>query len=72
MGSLTLTVPSNQDQRVLDAFCNTFGYNVNSGISQATFTKQRLIDYVTQIVKDYERQQATAVAEAAITNVNLT
>mgnify|MGYP006935528737 CR=1 FL=1 len=72
MGSVTLTIPDNEDQRVLDAFCNSFGYNASVDGTQGQFLKKKLITYVKQVVSDYERQAAFANASESLTVVNPT
>jgi hypothetical protein len=66
MASITITIPDDKAQRVLDAFAGTFGWvDVATSGSKAAFAKQKLIDYIRDTTLGYEQVQQEATVRAA-------
>lgn len=65
MANITITVPDNQVDRVLDAIATRFKYNGTG--TKAAFAKAVLINFIIKTVKAVEGQ---ACATAAIQTAN--
>lgn len=49
MATITLTIPDNQEQRVMDALCNTAGVAVSGPNAKAV-----IANYIKAVVRRYE------------------
>lgn len=65
MASITISVPDAQVQRVLDAFCATFGYNPATDGTKAAFTKKQMAQYAKEVTLAYEVNLAAVEAQKA-------
>lgn len=65
MASITISVPDAQVQRVLDAFCNTFGYNPDTDGTKAAFAKKQIALYAREVTLAYEANLAVVEAQKA-------
>lgn len=65
MASITIAVPDAQVQRVLDAFCNTFGYNAATDGTKASFVRKQMASYAKEITLAYEANLAVIEAQKA-------
>ena len=64
MAEIKLTIPDDVVDRVLDAFDGMYGGR--GTISKANWAKKQVRRYIREVVRDFERQEATVgVAEAA-------
>jgi hypothetical protein len=43
--NLTMTVPDNRENEMLNAFCESHGYNPDSGLTKKQFLKQEVIEF---------------------------
>jgi hypothetical protein len=66
MSQLTISIPDNQDQRVINAFIAIRGYNPESGLTPGQFIKHDIVNYIKGVVRAHEQDLA---AKAAITSV---
>lgn len=75
MAQIILTVPDPAVARIQAAFVEVFGWNVNMGITQTEFVRQRLIAFMKEITVRHERQAAVAATEATVVsdvnNINI-
>ena len=71
MSQITITVPDNQDARIVNAFAAEFGWKQESGLTKVQFFKRKVIDYIKDIVKKNEAFPAMKVTEQnVISDVN--
>ena len=73
MASITLTIPTQQAQRVLDSFAARKGFSgfASDGTTPQTkteFLKQELINFVKKEVALYEAQEAANAAASTAQN----
>lgn len=68
MAQITIDIPNQQAQRVLDALCADGGYNPESGQTQQQFAKQYIAQLIKGRVRTYENLKAQ---EDAIKNIVL-
>lgn len=68
MAKLTVEVPDGAEERIADAFAGLYGYDGAPGNQAAkrSFVITKLADYVTDVVRSYEAEQARAAAEEAV------
>lgn len=69
MAEILLTIPDNQVARAVDALCKSGGYSGDPDDKPArrAFARSVLANFVRQTVMQAERQEALAVAMAAVT-----
>ena len=65
MASITITVPDNVNQRVLDGFCTQHGWTPSNPLTKGQFIKSKIIEFVKSSVK-----AAEAVSAANSARVN--
>ena len=63
MAQLTLDIPDQHVNRVLDGVCGALGYTTGS---KAQFVKSALIEYLKTLVKRYEIDQQIASSSTTI------
>lgn len=63
MATVTITIPDPVLDRVLDAFAAT--YNWDGQGTKAAFARQKVAEYVKQVVKGYEAQRDSEAARTA-------
>lgn len=69
MAAITLTIPDNVVNRVLDAIAANNNYQ-NGGETKTQFAKRKMIDYLKDNVKNYEATTAVNLArKTAVTAV---
>ena len=68
MVQVILDIPNNDLQRVLDAFCDNDDYR-KSGLSQADYSKAKVIEFVKNTVRTYEHRKAHQIAVSSIVDV---
>jgi hypothetical protein len=70
MATITFTIPDDQIQRVIDAFCATYDYanyvRLGGTMTQAQFTKARIRDWIVATTRSYEVRQRTAAVDAQV------
>lgn len=70
MATITFTIPDDQIQRVIDAFCATYDYadyvKYGGTMTQAQFTKDRIRQWIVGVVRAYEVRQRTAEVDAQV------
>ncbi len=60
--NLTITVPDNKAQEILDAYAAQYGYDATSGLTKAQFLKQGVIEHIRAA---YLAQRLLASQQAA-------
>lgn len=71
MANITLTIPDDKVQRILDAFAAEFGWTTESGVTKAQFTKAQVIEYIKQVTRNFEANVAANTARQSVnTDVN--
>lgn len=74
--NLTLTVPDNKAQEILDAYAAKYGYSDASGLTKLQFLKQGVIEHVRQAYLESKVTVATQAAKVAaqqeVNNVPIT
>lgn len=71
MANITVTIPDDKIQRIIDAFAAEFGWTTESGLTKAQFTKQQVIEYIKQVTRNYEANLAASTARNTVnTDVN--
>lgn len=66
MAQITIDIPNDKVNRILDAFAAEFGWTADSGVTKAVFTKHQVISYVKQVTKNFEANTAAGTARKAI------
>lgn len=66
MAQVTLTVPDDKVDRIRDAFAAEFGWTAESGLTKTQFLKQQIIEYVKQVTRNHEANQAAATARQTV------
>jgi len=76
MATITLTIPDDKVQQILDGVCQFHGYNPSSGLTKAEFAKFMIIQILKNTVKDAElqtiRDQTEATLRAAVEAIDIT
>ncbi len=76
MANITITIPDDKVQLILDAFAGEFGWTSESGQTKAQFTKAQVIEYLKQVTRNYEANltagQARAQKEQEINGISIT
>lgn len=68
MATVTITIPSNITNRVLDGFCKRYGYSplLEDGSSnpetKAAFVKRKIIEHIKKAVREAEIEDAVNIA----------
>jgi len=65
MATLSITIPTDQVNRVQDAICAVYGYNPDTDGTKTAFTKGVVINFIKNTVKSYEVDQASVAAREA-------
>lgn len=65
MANLTVTIPDTVAQRALDAVCSTYGYDSATDGTKLQFAKSVVADFVKDVVRAYEANQAAEACRAA-------
>lgn len=65
MATISITIPDNNLNDVIDALCDAYGYSVQSGLTKAKFAKRVIADFVKEI---YRSQVGAKAADAARVN----
>jgi hypothetical protein len=68
MVQVIIDIPNGDVQRVLDAFCDNEDFR-QSGLSQAEYSRQRVIQFIKERVRFYEREKARELAVSGISDV---
>lgn len=72
MAQVTIDIPDDQVNRVLDAFATRFGWvSVQASGTKAAFAKAHLAKLVREIVKQEEIRQAQMAASSAVTDTSI-
>lgn len=76
MAQVTITIPDDKIARVRDAFANEYGWTAELGITKAEFTRQQIIKFIKQTLKNNEGNiqagQARQTVEADIEGMSIT
>jgi hypothetical protein len=73
MAQLTLTIPDDEEQRVIRAIATRFGYNAETDGTRALFARKQLARIVKDIVVSQERDDAEkALREGAAPEPDIT
>jgi hypothetical protein len=62
MATISITIPDNNINDVVDALCDAYGYSAESGLTKAKFAKRVVADFVKEI---YRSQVGAKAADAA-------
>ena len=54
MAQITITVPDNVVQDVLDAFADKYGWDVGMGITKSDFGRKKVADYIKATYVEYK------------------
>lgn len=72
MTQITISIPDEQTDRVVDALCARGGYSDSLGVTKKAFAKQFVINFVKGNVAEHEATQAALQAvETANEEVDL-
>lgn len=76
MAQITIDIPTAAVNRVQDAFASEYGWTSELGVTKAQFTKQQIIRFIKQTVKNNEGNtqagNARQVVEGEIEAINIT
>lgn len=76
MAQITLTIPDEHIQRILDAFADRYVYDPESGLTKAQFARRKLRDYVKEVLIAVEgarvRQQGIDALQAEVDGIDIT
>lgn len=62
---ITINIPEEVEQRVLDAFAIRFDFDPNDGLTKGQFAKQKIIEVIKNIVIETESRRAGQAAAKA-------
>lgn len=62
MAQITMNIPDQHIQRILDAFASAYGWHDGLGVTKAQFAKSKIRDYIKEIVMRAEAPEAQRVA----------
>jgi hypothetical protein len=62
MATISITIPDNNLNDVIDAICDAYGWTADSGLTKAKFAKRVVADFVKEI---YRSQVGTKAADSA-------
>lgn len=65
MAQIIIEIPDAALPRIRDAFAAEFNWNAELGVTKAAFAKAQVADYVKQVVRNYEANQAASAARKA-------
>jgi hypothetical protein len=66
MASITITIPDTAINRVQDGFAYELGWTSELGVTKAQFTKQQVIKFMKQTVKNAEINQSNLSTSSTI------
>jgi len=86
LATITLTIPNDKIDRIVTAFCGEFGYQdtitnedgttSTNPVSKNAFTKQKVVEYVKQVTRNYEANisaaQARVIVDSDVNSINIT
>ena len=77
MGVFTITFPDQYADRIRDALCARWGYNITSGLTKVQFITKKLADDIKNEVVEHESSNAARLADstartAAKTDITIT
>lgn len=72
MANITISTPTEHDQRIIDAFAAVYGWTSESGVTKAQFVKQQIVRFIKDTVRSYERRVAQEAATVNVTDVDAT
>jgi hypothetical protein len=66
MAEISITIPDNKVQRILDAFADTYGWRDTLGVTKAQFAKNQLIAYIRNTTTRSETLASISETESTI------